>query len=53
MNRRNFLSAAAASAGLGLVRPIYGKKTGSAALSPSQTYLKFASTGRLSDDLVI
>ena len=33
MNRRNFLSAAAASAGLALSRPIYGKKTSSSALS--------------------
>jgi uroporphyrinogen decarboxylase len=33
MNRRNFLSSAAASAGLALARPIYGKTTGSSALS--------------------
>jgi uroporphyrinogen decarboxylase len=33
MNRRNFLSAAAVSAGLALARPIYGKKAGSSALS--------------------
>ncbi|MGA2728438.1 MAG: uroporphyrinogen decarboxylase family protein [Terracidiphilus sp.] len=33
MNRRNFLSAAAASAGLALARPIFGKKAGASALS--------------------
>jgi uroporphyrinogen decarboxylase len=33
MDRRNFLSVAAVSAGLTLARPIYGKKAGSSALS--------------------
>jgi len=33
MNRRNFLSAAAASAGLALARPVFGKKAGSSTLT--------------------
>ena len=33
MNRRKFLSAAAATAGLALARPVFGKKTGSSTLS--------------------
>lgn len=33
MNRRNFLSTVAASASLALARPVFGKKTGSSALS--------------------
>jgi len=33
MNRRNFLYAAAASTGLAIARPAFGKKTGSATLS--------------------
>ena len=33
MDRRRFLSSAAASASLALARPIFGKKTGSSALS--------------------
>src|SRR3981081_298248 len=33
MNRRNFLSTAAATAGLALATPVFGKKTGSSSLS--------------------
>jgi hypothetical protein len=36
MNRRNFLSTAAATAGLALATPVFGKKTGSSALSPKE-----------------
>ena len=33
MNRRNFLSTAAATAGLALATPVFGKKTGSSSLN--------------------